>query len=225
MVMPYLKENIKRTKMEAYQFTNTWFQNAAQKNWDILFPQLFKPKTILEVGSYEGASACYMIDKMAHLDNIEIHCIDTWEGGVEHQNGGTAESNMASVESRFINNTNFAIGHALNNVSLHIHKGFSDACMAQLLSEGKKGYFDFVYIDGSHQAPDVLCDAVLGFKLLKLGGLLVFDDYLWHEELKTGRDILRCPKPAIDAFVNLYFRKINVIPMPLYQIYVQKISV
>lgn len=223
--MQYLKENIKQGyKMKNYQFTNTWFQNAAQKNWDILIPELIKPTTILEVGSYEGASACYMIEKMTPLDSIEIHCIDTWEGGVEHQNGGTAESNMASVESRFNHNTNFAIEQASNNVDLHIHKGYSDVCMAQLMSEGKKGYFDFVYIDGSHQAPDVLCDAILGFKLLKLGGLLVFDDYLWHEELTTGREILRCPKPAIDAFVNLFFRKINVLPMPLYQIYVQKIS-
>ena len=223
--MQYLKENIKQgNEMKNYQFTNTWFQNTAQKNWDILIPQLIKPTTILEVGSYEGASACYMIEKMTSLDSIEIHCIDTWEGGVEHQNGGTAESNMATVESRFTQNTNFAIEQASNNVDLRIHKGYSDVCMAQLISEGKKGYFDFVYIDGSHQAPDVLCDAILGFKLLKPGGLLVFDDYLWHEELITGREILRCPKPAIDAFVNLFFRKINVLPMPLYQIYVQKIS-
>jgi hypothetical protein len=165
-----------------------------------------------------------MIEKLSSLDHIEIHCIDTWEGGVEHKTGGMAESNMISVESRFIHNTNYAIGKASNNVDLHVHKGYSDACMAQLLSQGLKGYFDFVYVDGSHQAPDVLCDAVLGFKLLKTGGVMVFDDYLWHEELTTGRDILRCPKPAIDAFINLYFRKINVIPMPLYQIYVQKIS-
>ena len=210
--------------MKTYQFTNTWFQNVAESNWNLLIPQFIKPTTVLEVGSYEGASACYMIEKMSVLNHIEIHCIDTWEGGVEHQSGGMAESNMISVESRFIHNTNCAIGKSINNVDLHVHKGYSDACMAELLSQGKKGYFDFIYVDGSHQAPDVLCDAVLGFKLLKTGGVMVFDDYLWHEELSTGRDILRCPKPAIDAFINLYFRKINVIPMPLYQIYVQKIS-
>ena len=209
--------------MQNYQFTNTWFQGAAEKNWDALVPQL-KPTKILEVGSYEGASACYMIQKIGSQEPIEIHCIDTWEGGVEHQTGGMAQANMQSVESRFLHNTKCAIDNSVNKVDLRIHKGYSDACMAQLLSEGKQGYFDFVYIDGSHQAPDVLCDAVLGFKLLKIGGLMVFDDYLWHEDLATGRDILRCPKPAIDAFVNLFFRKINVIPMPLYQMYVQKIS-
>ena len=210
--------------MHNYQFTNSWFLGAASKNWDQLIPQLIKPTKILEVGSYEGASACYLIDKLASYEEIEIHCIDTWEGGVEHQLGGLAEVNMKSVESRFLHNTRYAIQNSNKNVDLHIHKGYSDVIMAQMLSQGKQDYFDFVYIDGSHQAPDVLCDAVLGFKLLKTGGVIVFDDYLWHEELALGRDILRCPKPAIDAFVNLYFKKLNIITMPLYQMYVQKIS-
>ena len=37
--------------------------------------------------------------------------------------------------------------------------------------------FDLIYIDASHYAPDVLSDAVLAFKLLKPGGILIFDDY------------------------------------------------
>jgi len=210
--------------MQSYQFTNSWFQSTARQNWDVLIPQFIQPRKILEIGSYEGASACYMIEKAASHTAIEIHCVDTWEGGIEHQAGGQAEANMPSVEWRFKHNTELAISNSPNKVDLHTHKAYSHQCMAQLLSQGMEGYFDFLYIDGSHQAPDVLCDAVLGFKLLKTGGIMVFDDYLWHEELSTGRDLLRCPKPAIDAFINLYFRKINIIPMPLYQMYVQKIS-
>lgn len=210
--------------MNTYQFSNTWFQSSAKKNWDILIPQFITPSKILEIGSYEGASVCYLIEKLASIKPMEIHCVDTWEGGVEHQQGGGAETNMQSVESRFLQNTSRAIEMTQGHVDLQIHKGSSDLRLAQLLSEGKQGYFDFIYVDGSHQAPDVLCDAVLAFRLLKPGGMMVFDDYLWHEDLKDGRDPLRCPKPAIDAFVNLYFRKVNVIPMHLYQIYLQKIT-
>ena len=105
-----------------------------------------------------------------------------------------------------------------------MHKCFSEDALAKLLVEGKKNYFDFIYIDGSHQAPDVLADAVLGFKLLRVGGLIVFDDYLWSETMPYGKDPLRCPKPAIDAFVNLNFRKLQIITAPLYQLYVQKLS-
>lgn len=39
--------------------------------------------------------------------------------------------------------------------------------------------FDFYYVDGSHVAPDVMADAVLGWRLLKPGGIMVFDDYEW----------------------------------------------
>ena len=84
--------------------------------------------------------------------------------------------------------------------------------------------FRFVYVDGSHQAPDVLCDAVLGFKLLKIGGVLAFDDYLWAETSETTKDPLRCPKPAIDAFVNVNFQKLRVIKAPLYQLFIQKLT-
>ena len=205
-----------------YQFTNTWF-DATRHVWEQLIPQV-KPRKILEIGSYEGASACFLIDKLATDAGIEIHCVDTWEGGVEHKAGGIGETDMSLVESRFHHNMARAISKARNKVDLVVHKKFSDDCLSQLISEGKKNYFDFVYVDGSHLAPDVLCDAVLGFKLLKVGGLMVFDDYLWSENLPTGRDPLRCPKPAIDAFINLNLRKLNILSAPLYQLYLQKTS-
>ena len=210
--------------MEEYKFTNTWFESTAKNTWYKVFPQI-KPRKILEVGSYEGASACYMVEKMAKDFPIELHCVDTWEGGVEHQSGGFVESDMQSVEARFNHNIAHAIKLAAHPVELTLHKGFSDDVLAKLLVTGKKNYFDFIYIDGSHQAPDVLADAVLGFKLLRVGGLIVFDDYLWSETLSYGKDPLRCPKPAIDAFVNLNFRKLQIITAPLYQLYVQKLSV
>jgi hypothetical protein len=96
--------------------------------------------------------------------------------------------------------------------------------LARLLTEGKAGYFDFSYVDGSHQAPDVICDAILAFKLLRVGGVMAFDDYLWAENLPTGIDPIRCPKPAIDAFTNLYCRKVRILQAPLYQLYMQKVA-
>jgi predicted O-methyltransferase YrrM len=203
--------------MNEYKFTSAWFETAKHV-WEEIIPQL-SPKIILEIGSYEGASTCYLIDKLAGESAMEIHCIDTWEGGMEHQ--GT---DMSSVEARYDHNVALAIARAKNKVTIVKHKKNSDIALATLISEGKKNYFDFIYVDGSHQAPDVLCDAVLGFRLLKVGGAMVFDDYLWSENLPYGKDPLRCPKPAIDAFVNLHFRKLNIISAPLYQLYLQKIS-
>jgi predicted O-methyltransferase YrrM len=207
-------------KVSEYDFTARWFEESARFVWDQLIPQI-KPTRILEVGSYEGASACYLINAAAPDSSIEIHCVDSWEGGAEHQSDGL---DMREVESRFKHNTQLAIANSRGKVELVVHKGLSDVCLARLMSEGKRGYFDFVYIDGSHQAPDVLCDAVLGFKLLKIGGWLAFDDYLWAETGPTSKDPLRCPKPAIDAFVNIHFQKVHIIKAPLYQLYMQKVA-
>ena len=154
---------------------------------------------------------------------IEIHCVDTWHGGIEHKPGGMAPTDMNSVEARFQNNIQLSSRNANHPVNLNIHKEYSEDCLSKLIANGKKDYFDFVYVDGSHQAPDVLSDAVLGFKLLKVGGIMGFDDYLWHENLPYGKDPLRCPKPAIDSFVNLNFRKLSVISAS-YQFYIQKTS-
>lgn len=203
-----------------YEYTNDWFQTRAQKIWDALLPKI-NPARILEIGSYEGASACYLIEKIAAKKEIELHCIDTWEGGIEHREGMI---DMSAVENRFHQNTALAIKKAPCQVDLIIHKGPSDIELSRLLATGRQGYFDFIYIDGSHQAPDVLCDAVLAYKLLKKNGYMVFDDYVWREKISAGFDLLRCPKPAIDAFTNIYFQKIRLISAPLYQLYLQKID-
>ena len=202
------------------QFTNNWFQITAKAVWDQLIPQV-RPNKILEIGSYEGASICYLIDKLARDAELEIHCIDSWEGGIEHKSAGIS---MNAIEARFRRNIGLAVEKAAKPVDMHIHKGFSDLCLAQLLAENRRNYFDMIYIDGSHQAADVLYDAVVAFKLLKVDGLMVFDDYLWAETMPYGKDPLRCPKPAIDAFVNINFRKLQVVSAPLSQLYVRKIS-
>lgn len=203
------------------EFTNNWFAQNAKDLWDRLF-QTEKPKKILEIGSYEGASVCHLIKTLGNEYPLEIHCIDTWEGGIEHKKGGLVESNMSEVEARFLNNTRIAIGEAAHPIELVLHKGYSDAQLAKLLADGKAEHFDFVYVDGSHQAPDVLIDAVLSFKLLRVGGVLGFDDYLWSEPLPYGHDPIRCPKIAVDSFVNIYCRKLHVMPGGRRQLYTRK---
>lgn len=200
--------------MSHYLFTNSWFLQTAKSSWDILIPSI-KPKKILEVGSYEGASTCYLIDLLAsESEDLEIHAIDTWEGGHDH-NG----IDMTSVKDKFDNNTKLAIGS--KKVDLKIHKGTSDIELSRLLSTGFKNYFDFIYIDGSHQTEDVLTDAVLGFKLLKPQGVMAFDDYLWREISDRGF-VENAPKLAIDAFININFSKLEIICALNSQVYISK---
>ena len=102
-------------------------------------------------------------------------------------------------------------------------KSDSALALAQLLTEGAANRFDVTYIDASHKAPDVLADAILAFKLTRIGGVLVFDDYLWRMAGPGANDVLNQPKAGIDAFVNTYYRKLNLIPgAPLRQLYMTK---
>lgn len=200
------------------EYTVNWF-DSARPVWDTLLPHL-EAQLVLEVGSYEGASACYLIDVLGRKAPLEIHCIDHWDGGIEHRAAGV---DMAAVEQRFHRNTAIVAGKSPFPVDLRIHKGRSENCLGALLSRQPKPQFDFIYVDGSHQAADVLLDASMAFRLLRVGGIMVLDDYLWHETQAANRDPLAVPKMAIDAFINCHFNRLRIVSAPLYQIFLQKL--
>lgn len=198
----------------SYEFGTDWFQINALNVWNSLIPTLDIGK-VLEVGAFEGAATTYLIENCGNKKHLEIHCIDTWDGGEEHDN-----IDMPLVEKRFDSNVEHAKTLVSKDVNVIKHKDYSSNAMPKLIVEGHAGTFDFIYIDGSHQAPDVLMDAVLGFKLLKVGGVMVFDDYTWRND-KT-EDITHIPKPAIDAFTSLYWNKLLPLRAVISQIYIKK---
>ncbi len=201
-----------------YEFTNEWFvQNIPI--WDKLVP-MYEPRKFLEIGAYEGRSACYFIEKFGGQGPIELHCIDTWEGGVEHDH-----SEMSAVERRFDKNITVAQSKIGNRASVTKHKKYSQIALADLIAARKLQEFDVIYIDGSHQAPDVLTDCVMAFQLLRVGGLMIFDDYIWSMEPIGKQDPLNMPKPAVDAFLNLFQRKMILVRgAPVYQLYAAKVA-
>lgn len=205
--------------MTDYEFTNDWFEKTARPIWDHAIPRI-RPERVLEIGSYEGRSTCYLIDALSLQRPLEIHCVDTWEGGAEHQKAG---EDMAAVKARFDANTERAIQAAKHDVTLVVRRETTATALPRLLQpEGVgPGYFDFVYVDGSHEACDVLHDAVLAFRLLKTGGHMAFDDYTWR--LPQG-GVERAPKLAIDAFTSAYARKLAILPLPATQMWIMKLA-
>jgi predicted O-methyltransferase YrrM len=112
------------------------------------------------------------------------------------------------------------LSNLLNTGSIekvNIEVGRSHDILPKLTVEKK--LFDIIYIDGSHSAFDVLTDAVMSFYLLKSGGIMIFDDYLWPGSL----DISYVPKAGIDAFINIFYSKIDILPNKRnYQIQIKK---
>ena len=222
--------------MSEYQYTKDWF-NWAPAVWEQLVPMLPERKAFLEIGSFEGRSAVWMLENMMGPGDW-IDCVDTWEGGEEHKADG---EDMMSVEARFDHNiikaldcksaqhrsregswghTRFASpGPDAENNRVYKYKSTSTEFLGRKLAhwfDGKNVY-DFIYIDGSHTAPDVLTDACMAWPLLKPKGLMVFDDYLWG----NPRDALHRPKIAIDAFTNIFGETAEIVHVG-YQLVVRK---
>lgn len=132
---------------------------------------------------------------------------------------------MNNAEDRFDHNLSLAAKH-YPTLQFYKHKSDSHTQLMTLCANGMQNYFDFVYVDGSHEAPDVLLDALLAHKLTKVGGIIAFDDYLWSP-MPPGeqQNHYLLVKPAVDHYVNTYQRKVHVIQsLPIYQLYVQKLS-
>ena len=199
--------------VDNYKFTQDWF-SWAPPVWEQLIEHLpGKPgeRNFLEIGSFEGRSMVWIAENMMQKDEI-LQCIDTWDGGEEHSNG-----EMDGAEERFDYNRSLALTG--RNITIDKYKGTSTQHLAHWLVENPKDHptFAFIYIDGSHIAKDVLTDATMAWPLLVQGGIMVFDDYLWGD----ARDILHRPKPAIDAFVNIFSEEIEMIHMG-YQLIIRK---
>jgi len=210
-------ESVSSPSSDQYDFTVDWFSQQSG-SWAGLLSWI-APKRILEIGSYEGRSTTFLIESCSSNRPIEIVCIDTWEGSFEHAKGA-----MSEVEHRFDRNVALARLRARNDVLVRKLKKLSVRALADLISQ-EEAPFDLTYVDGSHQATDVLQDAILGFQLLRVGGLLIFDDYLWRLEPDGQQNPFNMPKPAIDAFVNIFQQKLRVLDgLPNWQLYAVKTS-
>ena len=208
-----------------YEFTADWFTQYVNY-WELIFEALLpQPAKLLEIGSYEGRSAVWLIESFGRQNNIKLYCIDPWEDGEiepDPWEGGSVpdSSTMISAGQRFDRNI-AKCRLKFPNADITKIKKNAKFGLTNLLSEGHQSSFDFVYVDGSHKAPAVLTDLVLAFELCRVGGLIACDDYLWG----YGQNPLLTPKLAIDSFVNCFSSKVAPLPaVPITQIWLRKIA-
>jgi hypothetical protein len=86
-----------------------------------------------------------------------------------------------------------------------------------LLAKGER--FDFIYVDGSHEAADVLFDACCAYHLCMPGGRICFDDYSWGH---PGFIAQFTPKAAIDAFMSMHADRVRRLAEPDRQYWIEK---
>ncbi|CAB4189745.1 Methyltransferase domain containing protein [uncultured Caudovirales phage] len=189
-----------------YTYTKDWFHWAPELFTKIT-PGLPARRRFLEIGAFEGRGTVWMAENMLE-DGGVLSVVDTWTGGEEHQ-----EEGVAGVEERF--DSNMAILKEKHPKRIISKMKMNSVSALNLLYETPQ--FDFIYVDGSHLAKDVLTDACMAWPCLKEGGVMVFDDYLWGDP----RDVLHRPKLAVDAFLNIFAEELGILHTG-YQLAVQK---
>ena len=172
----------KRPDPPGFSFSEDWFSAHAKRFRKHLAPLAGTPCHLLEIGCHEGRATCWLLQNVATHAEATVTCIDGVKQPVFD----------ANVE---------AAGGAGKVVFLNQPSRDALRHLPQL-------HYDFIYVDGSHATIDVLEDAVLSFRLLKAGGILAFDDYKWDDSRLRAHGR---PKPAIDAFVSLYAKKVALL--------------
>ena len=193
--------------MKNYKFTENWFTD---DNWSesIKFDKT-KELHFLEIGSFEGMSTIWFLENYLKNENSTITCIDPWLN--YSQNEDSYNSYFKTENQWNFKNSNVKSTFLFNIVEygeankVHIEQGFSHEILAKLMGNEKK--YDLILIDGNHTAPFVISDAVLSWHLLKVGGFMIFDDYLWFLDRKETLT----PKLSVDSFIRIFSDYLEVI--------------
>jgi predicted O-methyltransferase YrrM len=192
------------------EISNDWFTHNIPF-WCAIFEKYdcyTRDIKILEIGSWEGLSSFYILNE---LPNANLTCVDTFEGADEHKEYETiTEDVLSDIERKFDKN--------LKEFGSRFAK-FKGSSYSFFNNHDINRKFDLIYVDGSHYIDDVLIDAIKSFQLLNIGGILIFDDYLW----RYYKNIEENPAIAVNLFLKAKKGKYKIVSMQ-YQIIIEKLK-
>lgn len=166
------------------QYPN-WFAGTAQSNFaQYLDEYKGKDVSFLQLGAYTGDASVWLAENILTSIDSTLTDVDTWEGSDEEVHHTFDWDNILSVYSE----------KTMPYQNIFMFIGTTDRFFAT-----NDETFDFVYVDADHTAEAVYTDGVNAWNVLKPGGILAFDDYLWGEGLDNQE---LAPKPGIDRFLD-----------------------
>lgn len=167
-----------------YFFTQNWFE-PNKSVWEGMLCDFENRKlAILEIGSHEGGSTTFILDKyMNHPDSV-LHCIDPF----------LTDDTTSPVQDQTYDIFYRNISQSHNSHKLVLFRDKSKNVLPQLSRAGRM--YDLIYVDGSHIPADIMGDALFASELLAPNGCLIFDDY---GSPTNNFEIRR----TINSFINL----------------------
>lgn len=150
----------------------------------------------VEIGVFEGRTSQWLLEHVLTGPDCRLFCIDPF-AGLTHYGRDPGD-----YFARFQENV------AEFGDQVQVLRGDSHLVLRdELAKHVRYGQAALIYIDGDHRAPEVLEDAMLAWRFLRPGGLLIFDDYEWT----VPGNALEQPAMAVDAFLQVYAMKLTVV--------------
>jgi len=180
-----------------YFFTHDVFSHRIELWTEYLKPFTAQPNTkILEVGFYQGMSACWLVDNILTEDTDRLTCID------KHYHPKFAENiTKTGAESK-----------------VDLLKGD----VRELMSDCMENSFDVINLQDRNKTIDIVAKTTeLAWKLLKPQGIIIFNYYGW----RSPQDESENPKVAIDRWLNSIkgqWQHVHLAP-PISQLMIRKL--
>jgi predicted O-methyltransferase YrrM len=226
-----LKEMEQLNYMDMYN----WLQdlprdcNAKQIFKDILMTFKNQKCNILEVGTFAGMS---VIGMLKYLPNAFAYTIDSWKNYSEKTRENTDIDILKNIEQLNVEQVFYQnVEKAGMKDRIKALKGDSSQILLNLIAESpvthkdKNGVshmiwgFDFIYVDASHLCLDCFVDCLLSWKLLKKGGIMGIDDYMYNVGY---RNVLEIPFEGVNRFLEKIEGQYKVLNKG-YRLFIQKL--
>lgn len=143
-----------------------WLGDGNKRMLEALLPR--GPCVVVELGSWLGLSARFMLERRPQATLV---CVDTWEGSVEHKAEARHQAHLPTLHASFLHNLWDLRGRVVPV------RAFSWDGLEEVARHGVRP--DLVYVDASHETPDVLRDLATALRLFP-DAILMGDDWRWR---------------------------------------------
>lgn len=156
-----------------YFFTQDIFSYRLKTWSETLAAIANKPTQALEVGCYQGMSSCWMLDKILTNESSTLICFDN------------------RFEQYFREN--------ITKSGFESKVTCQEGNVQELLANCTANSFDLINLQDRKKLSDYVAkNTELAWKLLKSGGLMIFNSYGWRNPKNPQQN----PKAGIDSFLN-----------------------
>jgi len=173
-------------------FEGRFYGKFPENNWAHHIPIPNGPINYLEIGVLDGANVILVSRSYAKHPNSRIYCVDPW---MDYDEYPEYKHEQEVGYNRFLSN----ISRDADTNKFVIKRGLSDVIVPTF----ENNFFDIIFVDGNHETEYVYRDGIMALQKVKVGGYIIFDDYLirgW-ETTKVG----------IDKFIAEFKDRINII--------------